>query len=324
MTELDLDEVTAGVVAGDRTQIGRAITLVESSRPSDTGPAADLLQRLLPRTGSAHRVGITGAPGVGKSTFIDELGTQLTSAGRRVAVLAVDPSSSVSGGSILADRTRMPRLSQNPDAFVRPTPSSGVLGGVNRTTRETLVVLEAAGYDVVLVETVGVGQNETIVAEMVDFFLVLLMPGAGDELQGIKKGVVELADMLAVNKADDDPDRARRAALSYQAALHLLTPASENWTCPVVTCSGLTGDGVDSLWTQIETHRELMTDSGEWDERRRRQQLRWMWAMVEDGLADRFRGNPAVAALAAELEQAVGSCELTPSAAAQRLLATGS
>ncbi|MFV2039563.1 MAG: methylmalonyl Co-A mutase-associated GTPase MeaB, partial [Acidimicrobiales bacterium] len=204
MPDLDRDACVAGVLAGDRTWLGRAITLVESSRDADKEPAADLLQRLLPRTGAAHRVGVTGAPGVGKSTFIDELGSRLTSAGRRVAVLAVDPSSSVSGGSILADKTRMPRLSTDPAAFVRQSPTSGALGGVTRTSRETMVLLEAAGYDVILVETVGVGQNETIVAGMVDFFLVLLMPGAGDELQGMKKGIVELADMLAVNKADDN------------------------------------------------------------------------------------------------------------------------
>ena len=311
-----------GVLAGERTWIGRAITLVESTRVDDRAAAGQLLQQLLPYTGGAHRVGITGVPGVGKSTFIDELGTRLTARGRRVAVLAVDPSSSVSGGSILGDKTRMSRLAVDESAFIRPSPSSGTLGGVTRTTRETMLVLEAAGYDVVLVETVGVGQSETSVAEMVEFFVVLMLAGAGDELQGIKKGVLELADMLAVNKADGD--NATRAALSardYQAALHLLTPASPNWTPPVVTCSGLTGDGLDTLWDQIELHRRTLTESGEWASNRSAQQLRWMWAMVEDRLIRHFHEAPTVAALVADTERAVGSGELSASVAADRLLA---
>jgi LAO/AO transport system kinase len=262
-------------------------------------------------------------PGVGKSTFIDELGTRLTSAGRRVAVLAVDPSSSVaSGGSILGDKTRMARLSVDPMAFIRPSPSSGTLGGVTRSTRETMLVLEAAGYDVVLVETVGVGQSETIVAEMVDFFLVLMLAGAGDELQGIKKGVLELADMIAVNKADGDNKLpAELAARDYQAALHLLTPASVNWTPPVVTCSSRTGDGLDALWTQIELHRTKLGESGEWDARRRSQQLHWMWAMVTDRVLDRLHQHPGVRALVPDTEAAVTAGDLSPSLAADRILA---
>lgn len=316
-----LDTYVDGILAGDRTWVGRAITLVESTRPDDRPVANDLLQRLLPNCGGAHRVGITGVPGVGKSTFIEELGTQLTGAGRRVAVLAVDPSSSISGGSIMGDKTRMARLSVDPAAFIRPSPSSGTLGGVTRSTRETMVVLEAAGYDVVLVETVGVGQSETIVADMVDFFLVLMLPGAGDELQGIKKGVLELADMLAVNKADGDNElRARQSARDYQMALHLLTPASPNWTPPVVTCSALTGQGLDTLWDQIELHRRTLTDTGEWDARRREQQQRWMWSIVEQRLTDRFHEDPDVRAIVADVEAAVRAGEISPSVAADRLL----
>lgn len=318
----DPQELAAGVLAGERTAVGRAITLVESTRSADRPAATAMLQELLPHTGAAHRVGITGVPGVGKSTFIDELGTQLTSSGRRVAVLAVDPSSSRHGGSILGDKTRMPRLSVDPAAFIRPSPSRGTLGGVTRTTRESMIVLEAAGHDVVLVETVGVGQSETIVADMVDFFLVLMLPGAGDELQGIKKGVLELADMLAVNKADgSNADRARLSARDYQAALHLLTPASPTWTPPVVTCSGLTGEGLDTLWDQVELHRREQTASGEWNERREAQRLRWMWAMVEDRLLERFHDHDRVRAIVADVESAVTAGELSPSLAADRLLA---
>jgi LAO/AO transport system kinase len=318
---IDLDACIAGVLAGARMWIGRAITLVESTRAADRQPANALLQALLPHSGNAHRVGITGVPGVGKSTFIDELGTHLTAKGHQVAVLAVDPSSSVSGGSILGDKTRMARLAVDAAAFIRPSPSSGTLGGVTRTTRETMIVLEAAGYDIVLVETVGVGQSETIVAEMVDFFLVLMLPGAGDELQGIKKGVLELADMLAVNKADGDNElRARQSARDYQMALHLLTPASPNWTPPVLICAGLTGLGVDTLWDQIELHRTKLMESGEWDEKRRGQQLRWMWSMVEDRLIRHLREHPAVAAMTAETERAVHDGVLSASVAADAII----
>ena len=321
MPQFGVDEYVSGVLAGDRTWIGRAITFVESTRPIDREPANDLLQALLPHSGESHRVGITGVPGVGKSTFIDELGTRLTSTGHRVAVLAVDPSSSVSGGSILGDKTRMRRLAVDSAAFIRPSPASGELGGVTRTTRETMIVLEAAGYDIVLVETVGVGQSETIVADMVDFFLVLMLPGAGDELQGIKKGVLELADMLAVNKADGDNElRAKQAARDYQMALHLLTPASPNWTPPVLTCAGLTGQGLDTLWDQIVLHRSKLMESGEWDENRRDQQLRWMWSMVEHRLEQHLRESPAVATMTAETERAVRAGELSASVAADAIL----
>jgi LAO/AO transport system kinase len=323
MGPAEIEDLVEGVSNADRNALGRAITLVESTKAEDQIRAGALLQRLLPSTGGAHRIGITGIPGVGKSTFIDELGTMLTAKGHRVAVLAVDPSSSVSGGSILGDKTRMPRLAVDPAAFIRPSPSLGTLGGVTRTTRETMLVLEAAGYDVVLVETIGVGQSETVVAEMVDFFLVLMLPGAGDELQGIKKGVLELADMLAVNKADgDNQARARTAARDYQAALRLLSPTSSNWTPPVMTCSGLTGEGLGSLWDQIKLHRERLSASGEWDERRRSQRLRWMWAMVEHRLIDELHAHSGVQRTIAATEAAVTAGDLSPSVAAHQILET--
>ncbi|MDP7507338.1 MAG: methylmalonyl Co-A mutase-associated GTPase MeaB [Acidimicrobiales bacterium] len=316
-----VDELVDGVLARDRATLGRALTLVESTLSDHRGRAADLLAALLPHAGGAHRVGITGVPGVGKSTFIEALGTQLTASGRRVAVQAVDPTSTVTGGSILGDKTRMQRLANDPDAFVRPSPTAGTLGGVTRTTRETLLVLEAAGFDVVLVETVGVGQSETLVARMVDFFLALMLPGAGDELQGIKKGLLELADMIVVNKADGDNARAARtAARDYSAALRLTHPASASWTPQVVTCSGLTGEGLPGLWTRIEEHREALTASGEWDERRRGQQLAWMWAMVEDRLLAALHADPAVAGVLADAERRVLDGAETPAAAADRIL----
>ncbi|MCB0996973.1 MAG: methylmalonyl Co-A mutase-associated GTPase MeaB [Acidimicrobiales bacterium] len=315
-------ELAEGVRSGDRTALGRAITLVESTRADHRAHAQELLHELLSATGNAYRVGITGVPGVGKSTFIDALGTNLTAAGHRVAVLAVDPSSSVSGGSILGDKTRMARLAVDRAAFIRPSPSSGTLGGVTRTTRETMLVVEAAGYDVVLVETVGVGQSETIVAEMVDFFLVLMLPGAGDELQGIKKGVLEIADMIAVNKADGDNElRARQAARDYQAALHLLTPTSPNWLPPVLTCSGLQNLGLDSLWDQVELHHRTLVGTGELAERRQRQQVRWMWSMVEERLIDALRAHDGVRQLLPQLEAGVRAGEVPATVAADRLLA---
>jgi LAO/AO transport system kinase len=281
-----------------------------------------MLTALLPHAGGAQRVGITGVPGVGKSTFIDQFGTDLTAAGHRVAVLAVDPTSQRSGGSILGDKTRMERLANDPAAFVRPSPAGHTLGGVTRTTRETIVVCEAAGFDVVLVETVGVGQSETIVADMVDFFLVLMLAGAGDELQGIKRGVLELADLIAVNKADgDNVAAANRAAADYRMAVHLMAPASASWTPPVVTCSGATDVGLDEIWRQICAHRDQMTASGERESRRRGQQVRWMWSMVEDRLLTSLREDPKVASLVPGLERAVGEGTLPATAAAEQLLA---
>ena len=260
----DMDRLARDIRAGDRALLSRAITLIESKRADHRRTAAALTQALLPATGNAVRVGITGAPGVGKSTTIDALGTMLTKQGRKVAVLAVDPSSRRTGGSILADKTRMAHLANDANAFIRPSPASGTLGGVAAKTRETMLLCEAAGYDVVLVETVGVGQSEIAVADMTDFFLVLMLPGAGDELQGLKKGVVELADMIAINKADgDNMARAKAAAAEYRAALHILSPRSPNWSPPVVTYSALTGDGIAELWTRVLEHRERLTASGE-------------------------------------------------------------
>lgn len=311
-----------GVLSGDRTWIGRTITLVESTRTDHRAQAAEVLAELVGRSGNAHRVGITGVPGVGKSTFIDALGSRLTGDGHRVAVLAVDPSSSVTGGSILGDKTRMARLSVDPAAFIRPSPASGTLGGVTRTTRETMIVLEAAGYDVVVVETVGVGQSETLVAQMVDMFCVLTLPGAGDELQGIKKGVLELADLIAVNKADGPSlPAARQAVRDYRAALRLLRPSSASWEPPVIACSALTGDGLDEFWAEVRRHREVMTASGELAERRRRQQLHWMWSIVEDRLLERLRSDRAVASVLSRVEADVAGGTMTASAAADEILA---
>lgn len=323
MSAITSDQLYAGVIDGDRAAIGRAITLVESSQQDQQQQAQELLQRLLPHAGKAHRVGVTGVPGVGKSTFIDELGTRLTNNGRTVAVLAVDPTSTRTGGSILGDKTRMTRLAVDPMAFIRPSPTTGALGGVSRRTRETSIIVEAAGYDVVLIETVGVGQSETVVADMVDFFLVLMLPGAGDELQGIKKGVLELADMIAVNKADGDNSAAAlHAAADYSSALRLVEPASPTWTPPVVTCSGRTGEGLDSLWATIEEHRVAFIASGEFEARRRTQRVGWLWAAVEARILSILRTDDKSTALMLELEAAVRDNEMTPTAAADSLIAS--
>src|SRR5271166_3382491 len=272
----DIDRLLHGIRAGERAVIARAITLIESSRSDHQKAARRLVQGLLPFTGKAVRVGITGAPGVGKSSTIDALGTHLTGRGHKVAVLAVDPSSARSGGSILADKTRMARLAGDANAFIRPSPSSGTLGGVAAKTREAMLLLEAAGHDCVLVETMGTGQSESVVADMTDFFLVLMLPGGGDELQGLKKGVVELADMIAINKADgDNLNRAMAAAAEYRAALNILTPRSPNWSPPVITYSALKSDGVETLWTHVLDHREKLTGSGELATRRGQQQVKW-------------------------------------------------
>jgi len=315
-----LDELYEGVRAGNRALIGRAITLIESRNPRHQEKAQGLLQKLLPHTGGAQRVGISGVPGVGKSTFIESLGMWLVGEGHKVAVLAVDPSSGRTGGSILGDKTRMEQLSCNESAFIRPSPSAGVLGGVARATRETMLVLEAAGYDVVLVETVGTGQSETMVSEMVDFFLVLMLPGAGDELQGIKKGILELADMVAVNKADIFGDKLTRAVREYKSALHILTDASPNWHPPVVACSGLKGDGVRELWGQIEKHARIMAGSGEREERRKSQALSWLNSQLRDRLLDQFYNNPAVAEARADIEAAVRDGSMPVSLAVSELL----
>ncbi len=317
----DLTDLGRGIRARERAVIARAITLIESRRSDHQKAARRLVQELLPLTGKAIRVGITGAPGVGKSTTIDALGTFLTSKGHKVAVLAVDPSSTRSGGSILADKTRMPRLSSDADAFVRPSPSSGTLGGVAAKTRESMLICEAAGYDVVLVETIGTGQSETIVADMTDFFLVLMLPGAGDELQGLKKGVIEIADMLAINKADgDNIKRAQAAAAEYRAALHILNPRSRTWSPPVVTYSALTGAGITELWDSILDHRQRMTNSGEIEARRREQQVKWMWAMLEERVFARLKSNPALRAKLPRIEAAVAAGRMSPAIAVEEIV----
>ncbi|RLK60993.1 methylmalonyl Co-A mutase-associated GTPase MeaB [Actinokineospora cianjurensis] len=318
---LDIDTYVDGVRAGDRGVLSRAITLVESRRADHRDLAQRLLVRLLPHAGGAHRVGITGVPGVGKSTFIDALGTTLTAAGRKVAVLAVDPSSTRTGGSILGDKTRMARLAVDPAAFIRPSPTSGTLGGVARATRETIVLMEAAGYDTVLVETVGVGQSETTVANMVDCFVFLTLARTGDQLQGIKKGVLELADVIAVNKADGDhATEARAAARELASALRLLRNPDATWTPPVLTCSGLDNTGLDELWDQVEQHHEKLSATGELAEKRRQQQVDWTWAMVRDTLLARLHDHPVVRELAPGLERDVRAGLLTATLAAERIL----
>ena len=315
----DLSALAAGIRAGDRAMLARAITLIESKRADHRGQAHRLVQELLPATGQAVRLGITGAPGAGKSTTIDALGSFLTNQGRKVAVLAVDPSSTRSGGSILGDKTRMARLAADPNAFVRPSPSSGTLGGVAAKTRETMLVCEAAGYDVVMVETVGIGQSETAVADMTDFFLVLMLPGAGDELQGLKKGIVELADMIAVNKADgDNLSRARRAAADYRAALTILQPASATWSPPVITYSALTGAGIAELWGKVLEHKQK-TAAGELAARRRAQQVKWMWSMLEERLTARLRGDAAVRSKLRQAEAAVAAGKLASALAVEEI-----
>jgi LAO/AO transport system kinase len=316
----DIGRLAQGVRGGDRSTLSRAITLIESKRADHRRAAAALTQELLPFTGKAVRVGITGAPGVGKSTLIDALGTMLTGQGRKVAVLAVDPSSRRTGGSILADKTRMARLANDDNAFIRPSPTSGTLGGVAARTRETMLLCEGAGYDVVLVETVGVGQSELAVADMTDFFLVLALPGAGDELQALKKGVVELADMIAVNKADgDNVARARVSAAEYAAALHILSPSSPNWSPPVVTCSALKQDGIEDLWSKILDHRQRLTASGELKARRGEQQVKWMWTMLEERLFAPLRSDRAVKAALSRIEADVVAGVTAPAAAVETI-----
>ena len=320
---VDVPALVEGVLAGDRRAVARAITLVESHRADHRERAQELLVELLPHAGAARRVGISGVPGVGKSTFIDQLGVTLTAAGSRVAVLAVDPSSARSGGSILGDKTRMARLSVDRNAFIRPSPTSGTLGGVAQATRESMVVVEAAGYDVVLVETVGVGQSEITVAEMVDSFLFLTLARTGDQLQGIKRGILEIADVIAVNKADGPgaPD-ARKAARELAGAIRMLRGHGEDWQVPVLTCAGLTGEGLDEVWAKLVEHQDRRKASGAFEEQRRSQQVRWTRQLVRDGLEHRLRAHPGVRAAAPELEKAVLAGELTPALAAQQLLET--
>lgn len=321
----ELRDYADGVLAGSRTWIARAITLVESRRADHRALAQELLVALLPSAGKSRRVGISGVPGVGKSTFVDALGSRLTADGHRVAVLAVDPSSTRSGGSILGDKTRMAKLAVDDNAFIRPSPTAGTLGGVATATRESMIVLEAAGHDVVLVETVGVGQSETAVAEMVDSFLFLTLARAGDQLQGIKRGILELADVIAVNKADGPHERdARRAARELVSALRLMrghVDEASGWEVPVLTCSALEDVGVDVVWRQLVAHQERLSADGALDRKRRAQQVRWTWTMVRDRLQSALAEHPAVRAMLPELEAEVRDGELTPTLAADRILA---
>ncbi len=319
--DLTVDDHVSGVLAGDRTVLARTITLIESNTRAHQDMAQEVLKGLLPSTGKSIRVGITGVPGVGKSTFIDTLGSMLTKQGSKVGVLAVDPSSSVTGGSILGDKTRMERLARDPNAFIRPSPAGGTLGGVARKSRETMLVCEAAGFDVLLVETVGVGQSEVTVRSMVDFFLLLMIAGAGDELQGIKRGVMELGDALAINKADgDNLKRAAIARAEYERALHYLLPATEGWQTMAYTCSAVTEEGVLELWDVIKDFIVKTTSSGAFVRRRTEQTLEWLHTMVEEHLRADFFSNPRVKKGLPDIEKAVTSGDLPATAAVEQLV----
>ena len=322
MTSSDPVQLARDLLAGNRRALARAITLVESSRADHLDQARRLLQQLAPHAGRSIRIGISGVPGVGKSTFIEALGNHVLGLGRRLAVLAVDPSSSVSGGSILGDKTRMELLSRQPEAFIRPSPAAGTLGGVSRRTRESMLLCEAAGFDVILVETVGVGQSETAVADMTDMFLLLLLPGGGDELQGIKRGIVELADMILINKADGELQAtARHSAADYRSALRLIHPRTRNWRVPVNTCSALDGSGIAEIWSLVERYRETLGASGEFEERRAAQARSWMWAEISESLLHSFRADQRIRARLPAMEQDVIRGVLPPALAAAELLA---
>jgi len=319
---LSVDDYVGGVLAGDRNALGQAITLVESNAQAHMEMAQEVLRRVIPHSGRSIRIGITGVPGAGKSTFIEALGLYLCERGHRVAVLAVDPSSKVTGGSILGDKTRMELLSRDLRAFIRPSPSSGTLGGVTRKSRETILVCEAAGFDVILVETVGVGQSETTVRSMVDFFLLVMIAGAGDELQGIKKGIMELADALLVNKADgDNKPRAKAAKLEYNRALHYLAPATDGWQTRAYSCSSLTGEGIPEIWSIVEAFREKTVESGVLEKRRRAQTLDWVYSMVEEHLRASFFQHAGVERIRAEIEHDVTWGRMPPTVAVQHLIA---
>jgi LAO/AO transport system kinase len=318
----DPQEYVKGVLSQDRLLLARTITLIESTLPAHQELAKNIVNQLLRHTGKGVRLGITGVPGAGKSTFIESFGTMLTAMGHRVAVLAIDPSSTRSGGSILGDKTRMEKLAVHDNAFIRPSPSSGTLGGVGRKTRETMLLCEAAGYDVVIIETVGVGQSETTVASMVDFFLVLMIAGAGDELQGMKKGVLEVADAIVINKADgDNIIHAEMAQKEYLAALHMLMPASPVWAPPVLTCSSTEQKGIDKIWETILDHKTKLTDAGEMTEKRKEQALDWMSFLLDEGLRQWFYTDPKVKAAMPGLRSEVELDKTSPTAAADTLLA---
>ncbi|MEC4762087.1 methylmalonyl Co-A mutase-associated GTPase MeaB [Mycobacterium sherrisii] len=320
-TGATVDKLATAIRSGDRASLPRAITMLESTRADHREQAQQLLLNLLPDSGNAHRVGITGVPGVGKSTTIEALGMHLIDRGHRVAVLAVDPSSTRTGGSILGDKTRMSRLAAHPDAYIRPSPTSGTLGGVAKATRETVILLEAAGFDVILIETVGVGQSEVAVANMVDTFVLLTLARAGDQLQGIKKGVLELADIVVVNKADGAHlPEARKAARELSSAIRLIYPRETLWRPPVLTMSAVEGSGLAEMWDTVERHRKVLTEAGEFEDRRRAQQVDWTWQMVRDTVLDRVLSNPTVRAMRADVERRVKAGELTPALAAQQIL----
>ena len=321
MNPADLKIYIKGVRAQNRRILSKTITLIESSRSDHQELARKIVDQLLPHTGKAVRLGITGVPGVGKSTFIESLGMALVDTGHRVAVLAVDPSSSRSGGSVMADKTRMERLAVEENAFIRPSPSGGTLGGVARKTRETMLVCEAAEFDVIIVETVGVGQSETTVASMVDFFLVLMLSGAGDELQGIKRGVLELADAIAITKADSDNiEKAKKAAKIYETTLHMLQPTSPNWDPPVLTCSALEMVGIVEIWQTVIKYHKKFVASGELEQKRQKQALDWLWSLIEEGLRERFDTNPEIKKRLRRIAHAVEKGETSPTLAADELL----
>jgi LAO/AO transport system kinase len=317
---MDLQNLADKILEGNIRAIGKGITLIESRKPEHAEQAAVLLDMLLSRSGNSLRIGITGVPGVGKSTFIESFGRHLTALGHKVAVLAVDPSSQITGGSILGDKTRMEELSRDPNAFIRPSPAGDTLGGVARRTRETMLLCEAAGYDVIIVETVGVGQSETAVASMVDFFMLLQLATAGDELQGIKKGVMEIADAVVINKADIDRQKTELAKSQYVNALHILRPKSRNWSVPVLTVSALKNEGMADVWGMLENYRASMEFSGEFADKRRSQSADWMWSLVMEDLRNLFLRNKNVKGIFPQVQEAVAKGITTPSAASKRLL----
>ena len=321
LAKQDIAALADGVLAGNRRVLAQAITLIESTRSDHRAAASTLLERLMPSAGNSIRLGISGIPGVGKSTFIEALGNHVIDAGHRVAVLTVDPSSAISGGSILGDKTRMEELSRRDEAYIRPSPAGKTLGGVTRRSREAMILCEAAGFDVIIVETVGVGQSETKVADMTDMFLLLLLPGAGDELQGIKRGIVELADLILINKADDDlADLARRAAAEYRSALQLLHPRSPNWKVEVKCCSARDAIGIDNAWETVLRHHGMLESTGELEMRRAAQARDWLWSDVTDNLVDAFRSDPQVREQLSSLEAATSAGQMPPTVAARKLL----